>query len=338
MKELSYPESRAVPDSVYVDVRAPEEFNEDHVPGSVNIPLFNDIERKEVGTLYRAAGREEAIRRGTSIVGGKLEDLVGSVLGFKEKNIILLCARGGMRSGSLASLLDSIGMPVFKLKDGYKGYRRYVREQLMALSLPWPLFVLQGLTGAGKTEIIRRLPFAIDLEEMAAHRSSVFGGIGIAPRSQKCFESLLLERIGALAGTAFCVIEGESRKIGNLHIPVQMFRTMCESPAIYIDTPLERRVDIIYREYISHCDNENIPAILHGLTQKLGQKNTDTLLGLYADGDIREFIRVMLEKYYDPLYHHSLGKKEYAAVIINNNSVDAAREVTDCITAYMARP
>lgn len=336
MKEITYHESLTVPDSVYIDVRSPEEFAEDHVPGSVNIPLFDDIERREVGTLYRAAGRDEAIKRGTSIVGDKLEGLVGSFLGFRGNNIILMCARGGMRSGSLASLLDSIGLPVFKLKDGYKGYRRYVTERMGSLSLPWPLFVLQGLTGAGKTEIIRMLPTAIDLEGMAGHRSSVFGGIGIERSSQKRFETLLLERTGALAGAAFGVIEGESRKIGNLHVPLQLYRVMGESPSLYIDTPLERRIDIIYREYIAHCDSENIPAIVRGLAPKLGQNITGLLLGLYADGDIRGFIRIMLEKYYDPLYRHSLEKKNYLAVIPNRDTEEAVREILKRIGDYLS--
>lgn len=336
MNVISYPESLAIPDSVYVDVRSPEEFGEDHVPGSVNLPLFDDRERKEVGTLYRAAGRDQAIRRGTSIVGGKLENLVGSFLCYQEKNIILLCARGGMRSGSLASLLDSIGLRVYRLKDGYKGYRHYVMKRLESLSLPWPLFVLQGLTGAGKTEIIRRLSCAIDLEWMAGHRSSVFGGIGIEQNSQKRLESLLLERIGELAGEAFCVIEGESRKIGNLHVPEGLYRIMGGSPVVYIDTPLDRRVDIIYREYSAHCDGENIPAIVNGLASKLGQKTAETLLALYADGDIREFIRVMLEKYYDPLYRHSLQKKEYAAVVVNLDTDEATAELLVRIREYLA--
>jgi tRNA 2-selenouridine synthase len=336
MKEITYSESRTVPDSVYIDVRSPEEFSEDHIPGSVNIPLFDNEERKEVGTIYRMTGRDSAILRGTNIVGGKLEDIVDSFLRYRDKNIIISCARGGMRSGSLASLLDSLGMTVFRLSRGYKGYRHYVMERMDSLTVPCPLFVLQGLTGAGKTEIIRKLPFAIDLEDMAGHRSSVFGGIGIPQKSQKRLESLLLERIEALAGAPYCVIEGESRKIGNLHIPPFLYRIMRESPAVYIDTPIERRIDIIYREYIAHCDVENIPAIVKKLAPKLGEKNTALLLGLYADGDIREFIRIMLEKYYDPLYRHSIEKQEYAAVISNPDTDEASEELRARIKEYMA--
>jgi len=232
MNDITYSESLEIPDRIYIDVRAPIEFAEDHVEGAVNIPLFDDSERREVGTMYRAMGRDSAITRGTAIVGGKLPELVGSFMQYRDRNIVIMCARGGMRSGSLAALLDSLGMPVFRLRDGYKGYRRHVAGQLASILLPAPLFVLQGLTGTGKTEIIRKLPYAIDLEGMAGHRSSVFGGIGIAQKSQKRFESLLCDRIRGLAGAPGIVIEGESRKIGNLHLPPSLYELMRCSPSI----------------------------------------------------------------------------------------------------------
>jgi tRNA 2-selenouridine synthase len=329
MKEITYSESLEIPDTIYIDVRAPEEFALDHVAGAVNIPLFDDGERKEVGTIYRMTGRDDAIIRGTAIVGDKLPDLVGSFMQYRDRSIVLMCARGGMRSQSLASLLDSLGLSVYKLRDGYKGYRRHVAEQLASLSLPAPLFVLQGLTGAGKTEIIRKLPFAIDLEEMAGHRSSVFGGIGIAQKTQKRFERLLCDRIRELAGAPGIVIEGESRKIGNLHLPDSLHAIMKQSPTILIDTPLERRVDIIYNEYHRHCNDENIPDIVNGLTPKLGKKNADLLTGLYREGNVREFIRIMLEVYYDPLYRHTLDRKAHLAKIMNLDTDDTVKQVRE---------
>jgi len=329
MNDITYSESLEIPDRIYIDVRAPIEFAEDHVEGAVNIPLFDDSERREVGTMYRAMGRDSAITRGTAIVGGKLPELVGSFMQYRDRNIVIMCARVGMRSGSLAALLDSLGMPVFRLRDGYKGYRRHVAGQLASILLPAPLFVLQGLTGTGKTEIIRKLPYAIDLEGMAGHRSSVFGGIGIAQKSQKRFESLLCYRIRGLAGAPGIVIEGESRKIGNLHLPPSLYELMRCSPSILIDTPLERRVEIIYNEYHEHCTDDNIPVIVTGLTPKLGKKNADLLIGLYRAGNIREFIRIMLETYYDPLYRHTLDRKEHAAIIRNLDTDETVKQVME---------
>jgi tRNA 2-selenouridine synthase len=337
MNEISYQESLALDCPVYVDVRSPQEFESDHVTGSLNVPLFDNDERKEVGTIYRLAGRYDAIIRGTEIVGEKLKDIVRRLYPFNDRKIIVMCARGGMRSGSLVSLLESLGMTVYKLAGGYKGYRRHVMEQLEAVTLEAPLFVLQGLTGSGKTEIIRKTPNAFDLEEMAGHRSSVFGGIDQKQKTQKRFESLILDRIHALAHSQYTLIEAESRKIGNLHLPEPLYRLMKESPVIYLDTPLERRVEIIYNEYRAHCNDENIPAIVRGLSSKLGQKNTDNLLHLYSIGSINEFIREMLVKYYDPLYQYSLGNNNYAAVIRNLNTDDSVEKVRVNIENYMKK-
>ncbi|MBP7739052.1 MAG: tRNA 2-selenouridine(34) synthase MnmH [Spirochaetes bacterium] len=337
MKEITYHESLSIDDRVYIDVRSPLEFAEDHISGSINIPLFGDDERKEVGTIYRMAGRDTAIERGTEIVGEKLRELVKSFLPYRERSIVLLCARGGMRSRSLGSLLDSLGLRVFKLDHGYKGYRRHVLERLKIITAPATLFVLQGLTGSGKTDIIRNFPWSIDLEEMAGHRSSVFGSIGIVQKSQKRFESLLLDRLRDLQGAPYCLIEGESRKIGDLHIPETLYGLMAVSPVIYLDTPMERRVDIIFDEYHPHCDDRNIPAIVESLFPKLGRGTVDHLLELYRAGHIREFIRIMLEKYYDPLYRHSLQRKEFIATVHNTSTAGAIDELKERMAAYCSQ-
>ena len=337
MKEISFQESLAIENSIYIDVRSPHEFEEDHVAGSLNIPLFDNGERREIGAIYRMAGRYDAIVRGTEIVGEKLRDIMHALLEHKDKSILVQCARGGMRSGSLVSLLDSLGLSVYKIKNGYKGYRRFVIDSLASLELKAPLFVLQGLTGSGKTEIIRRIPQGIDLEDMAGHRSSVFGGIGTIRKTQKRFESLLFDRMRRLEGAPYILIEGESRKIGNLHIPDSLYSLMKKSPVIYIDTPMERRIEIIYNEYHAYCDDTNIPAIVKSLKAKLGQKNTDDLVSLYTQGNIREFVREMLGKYYDPLYQHSLARKAYCAVIRNSNTGDTVEEVKRCINDHMKK-
>lgn len=317
MNEISYAESLSLPNRVYIDVRSPSEFAADSVPEAVNIPLFDDAERREVGTLYRAAGREDAVIRGTEIAGAKLKELVGTFLNYRDRNMIILCARGGMRSSSLASLLSSLGLSVYRLRDGYRGYRRHVFDRVRSLTMPAPLYVLQGLTGTGKTEVLRALPNAIDLEGMAGHRSSVFGGIGLEPATQKRFESLIVERLDSLAGAPWILVEGESRKIGDLHLPESLHDMMRSAPAILIEAPMKRRQGILYEEYHGSCDDENIPAIVRGLTSRLGKKQVDELLELYARGDLEAFIRIMLEKYYDPLYLHSLEQKEYIARIEN---------------------
>ncbi|MBN2080472.1 MAG: tRNA 2-selenouridine(34) synthase MnmH [Spirochaetes bacterium] len=335
MNEISYAESLSLPDRVYIDVRSPSEFGADSVPGSVNIPLFDDAERREVGTLYRAAGREDAVMRGTEIAGAKLKELVGAFLDYRDRNMVILCARGGMRSSSLASLLASLGLSVYRLRDGYRGYRRHVFDRIGAMTMPAPLYVLQGLTGTGKTEILRALPNSIDLEQMAGHRSSVFGGIGLVPVTQKRFESLIVERLDALVGAPWILVEGESRKIGDLHMPERLHEMMQSAPVILIEAPMRRRQQILYEEYHGHCDDENIPSIVRGLTSRLGKKQVEELLEIYTRGELGEFIRIMLEKYYDPLYLHSLKEKKYIARIANLERDRTIREIRLAIENHL---
>ncbi len=335
MNEISYAESLSLSNRVYLDVRSPSEFAADSVPGAVNIPLFDDAERREVGILYRVAGREDAVIRGTEIAGAKLKGLVGAFLNYRDMNMVILCARGGMRSSSLSSLLSSLGLSVYRLRDGYRGYRRHVFDRVRTMTMPAPLYVLQGLTGTGKTEVLRALPNAIDLEGMAGHRSSVFGGIGLVPATQKRFESLIVERLDSLAGAPWILVEGESRKIGDLHLPERLHEMMRAAPAILIEAPMTRRQDILYAEYHASCDDENIPAIVRGLSSRLGHRQVEELLELYARGELEAFIRIMLEKYYDPLYLHSLERKEYIARIENLDRDRTIREIRGAIASHL---
>lgn len=335
MSEITYGESRGLKDPVYIDVRSPLEFEEDHIPGAVNLPIFDNDERKEVGTLYRVAGRDDAVRRGTEIGGRNVGPILNSIMGYAGREIVIYCARGGMRSGSVAALVNSLGMKTWRLRDGYKSYRRFVNEQLESMTIKPRLFVLQGLTGAGKTEILGYIQNSIDLEFMAGHRSSVFGGIGLHQHSQKYFETLLYRRLMELESEDFAVIEGESRKVGNLHIPDNIFRQMRSAPVIYIETPLERRIEIIKKEYARFNEHERILETVQSLKNRLGAKKVIELTDLYTAGRIDEFIEILLLDYYDTLYRHTLDNFDYIAVVENRDSGEAAAKITEEIRNYL---
>jgi len=159
----------------FVDVRSPKEFGLDHIPGAVNIPLFSDDERAIVGTIYSKESKERAMDVGLEIASKKLPSMI-EVYKKLEQPLCVYCWRGGMRSGSVVSLLKSLGFDVIQLENGYKDYRRYVREELEKVIIP-PLVVLYGLTGSGKTEIIQQIDDSVDLEGLAKHRGSIFGDI-----------------------------------------------------------------------------------------------------------------------------------------------------------------
>ncbi|MCU0847599.1 MAG: tRNA 2-selenouridine(34) synthase MnmH [Spirochaetes bacterium] len=334
-RDISYAEALLLGDPVFIDVRSPDEFAADHIPGSINIPLFSDEERKEIGIMYRHTGREEAVILGTGFVGGKISDLVSRIGSMAGRDIVILCARGGMRSSSLASLLNSLGIRVFRIRHGYKEYRKHVFERMKQLTVKPPLFVLQGLTGAGKTEILGFMENSIDLEGIAGHRSSVFGGIGMASNTQKWFESLLLERAGKLEGCRYVAIEGESRKIGDIHIPQALFRQMREAPCIFIKTTIERRAEIIMKEYTKKADPSEVIPIIKGLAGRLGEKNAAGLIRLIETGKTMDFVIMLLETYYDPLYRYSFKKMKFIAEIENLDSGKAAAEAGAIIEKHL---
>ncbi len=334
---ISYEESLALADPVYIDVRSPYEYSLDHVPGAVNIPLFENEERKEIGTLYRLAGRDNAVLRGTEIVGGKLSHIVEKIQEHQGSNMVIYCARGGMRSGSVTSLISSLGMKVARLDRGYKGYRRHVRDRLENLTIEKPIIILQGLTGTGKTEILAHVNENLDLEAMAGHRSSIFGAIGMTPKTQKYFESQLLHRLDRLSDARYILIEGESQKIGNLHIPDSLFSVMRRSPAVLVTASLRRRAEIIVTEYGPGCSEETILPLVQSLNRRLGNETICTLENIYREGDLHRFTEILLEKYYDPLYRHSLKRFEYIGKVENNNSKDAAQEVKKLVSAFLKK-
>ena len=327
MEDITFEESLKIANPLYVDVRAPIEYNEDHIPGAINLPIFNDEERKEVGTLYKMVGRVDAVKRGTEIGGKRIVDIINSLTEIKDRQIIIYCARGGMRSGAVASLISSLGIKTYRIIDGYRSFRKIVMDELSTVEIKPKIFILQGLTGAGKTEILKLLPNSVDLEGMAGHRSSMFGGIGLKQNSQKCFETLLWLKLEELENEAFIVFEGESKKVGNMHIPENIFRQMREAPAIYIETSIERRVEIIRREYTGFDEDEKILKIANSLRSKLGSKKTDELIEFYKQGNLDEFIKILLLDYYDTLYRHTLDKFDYLARINNTDTVDASEKV-----------
>ena len=198
-----------------LDARTPKEYAEDHLLGAINVPLLDDQERHEVGIIYRQYSREKAIERGMELFPNKIPSIYHAVKEHKNKTIIVYCARGGMRSGIIASLLESIGFKVLQVEGGYKSFRHYITDQLYNFQLKPKIICLYGLTCSGKTKLLKQFQNSLNLEELAQHRGSLYGGVGLKPNRQKRFENLLLQRLKELNHHNYIFVEGESRKIGN---------------------------------------------------------------------------------------------------------------------------
>ena len=305
----------------FVDVRSPKEFEEDCIPGAINIPLFSNEERAIVGTLYKQVGKDIAIEKGLEIVSSKLPEMINEYKKLKGK-IIIYCWRGGMRSGSITGLLKSMKYDVEQLDNGYKDYRKFVREELEKIKLP-KAYVIYGLTGSGKTDLLQEFGNSLDLEGLAQHRGSVFGDIGLKIRSQKKFESLLLKRLFALKEEKFILIEGESRKIGGIQIPLNVWNQLQSAIKIKLNSPMQERIERLYKEYCRKIKKEIIIQKLKMIEKFMGKKKVDELIQLINENEIKKFIEIILIEYYDKLYKHTVDSKKYEFEITNSKDLQS---------------
>ncbi len=309
-----------------MDVRSHKEFREGSIPGAVNIPLFDDDERGVIGTLYRHAGHLQAVDKGFELVEKRLASLVKSFLPYKEKPVAIFCARGGMRSSSVVNLLGHFGFEVNQVEGGYKRYRRNVIESLDRFRPR--LIVVHGLTGTGKTRILQELDNIIDLEDLAQHRSSLFGAIDRVPRNQRDFESLLLEAVQSL-GEAPYFIEGESRKIGRVFIPRPLALAMKEGICVRMKCSIETRIKRIVEDYpVTDAHSlDQIEQILNSLRQKMGHREVDRLCGFLREGNFTELVRTLLLDYYDKRYGNCMNDYRYELELSSEDIGEAAAQL-----------
>ncbi|MCX7970559.1 MAG: tRNA 2-selenouridine(34) synthase MnmH [Negativicutes bacterium] len=302
-----------------IDVRSPVEFYRGHVPEAVNCPLFCDHERAEIGTLYKNCGKPAAVERGHEIIGPRLfsylDDLAGHAAG---RTPLVMCWRGGMRSAAVVEALRRRGLPARQISGGYKAWRRCLLEALAGFDLTGvKVFVLCGSTGVGKTQVInilknRGMP-AIDLEELANHRGSIFGHIGKGePCNSVGFDSRLLTELASCRPAGYLIFECESRRIGNVYLPDNVYQAIVGGSRILIRAAMADRVARILDEYRPGChDTGEIAEALSAIARKLGGSLTGELHRLLAAGRLEEFTELLLRHYYDPLYGYE-GKKGHS--------------------------
>lgn len=311
-----------------IDVRSPKEFQEGSLPGAVNIPIFDNDERKLVGTIYRQGGRDVAIDTGFDLVESRLPGLLAGFEDFRRERIALFCARGGMRSRSVVNLLVQNGFSAWQLEGGYKAYRQHLLGVFQTFAPR--CIVLHGLTGTGKTRILQKLTPMIDLEDLAQHQSSLFGGMNRQPRSQRAFDSHLHKVICELGAEPY-FIEGESRQMGNIYLPAGLARAMKNGHLVLITASLETRVARILEDY--PVEDEQTAAqvlrILESLRRKLGGPITDTLCGLLRRGQLAELVRILLVEYYDRRYANSLNSYTYQLEISSEDIGQAAAALSE---------
>lgn len=319
-----------------IDVRSPGEYKEATIPGAINIPIFDDEERKLIGYVYVNENVDRAKYLGIEAVSKKLPNIFSELynLDRKYEKLILFCARGGMRSSSLCALLTSLGLNTYKLSGGYKGYRGYINEQLPRENEKVTYVVIHGKTGVGKTELLKSLKKngmdVLDLEQAANHRGSLLGNVGLREeRSQKQFESLIYEAL-IKRKSNLVFIEGESKRIGNIIIPEFIFKKMEQGIHILIDADIESRCELIINEYTKEENSkEDILKSLDMLSKYISNKNIDRYKNLVVNEQYYKVAKELMIKYYDPMYLNGFNKYNYE---INYNITDIEKSCKEIIS------
>ena len=312
-----------------IDLRSPAEFAQGHIPGATNLPLFDNDERAEIGTLYKQQGRQAAVLLGLALVGPRMVSLGTELLAALAEHrtassaaaqphnapcLRLHCWRGGMRSGSVAWLAGQLDLPVLLLGGGYKAYRHWVLE---LFERPWPLRLLGGRTGCGKTDLLLALRqqgvAVLDLEGRANHRGSSFGALGLPPQpSSEHYENLLAADLASLEGADEIWLEAESSQVGRCRIPAGLWRQMKVAPALEIQRPLEQRVSQLVAIY-GMQDPAGLAEATQRIAKRLGPQRTALALEAIAAADWASACRQMLD-YYDRCYDHDLSSHAVQAV------------------------
>jgi len=317
MTEAVDPASLAYFDAI-IDVRSPSEFQEDHIPGAENLPVLDDAQRAEVGTIYVQQSRFLARRIGAAYVARNIALHLETALADRPASFrpLIYCWRGGQRSQAMATILSQVGWPVSVLSGGYRTYRRWVTARLYDGELPLKLVLLDGHTGSAKTEILGRLAErglqTLDLEALAEHRGSLFGGLAGRPQpSQKMFESRLLSALEALDPARPVVVEAESSKIGDRMNPPALWSLMQAAPRIVLSAPRPERARYLVQTYDDiAADREALEDALARLPLHPSQKRLEGWRGMIEAGAFAELAEALIELHYDPAYSRSSRKDE----------------------------
>lgn len=296
-----------------IDVRSPSEFAEDHLPGAVNLPVLNDAERAEVGTVYKTRSHFEARRMGAAFVARNVARHLETALAGKPNAFhpLLYCWRGGMRSNAMATILTQVGWRCGLLEGGYKTWRRAVVAELRDNEAPLPVVLIDGQTGTAKSEILRAAGKAgvqiLDLEAYASHRGSVFGGFANAPQpEQKHFETRLYDNLRRFDLSKPILVEAESNRIGRCEIPQRLWQAMLEAPRIVIEAEAQIRAPYLLTAYGDIiADGAVVKDAVERLKPFHPKEEIAEWRAMADTGQWRRLAEALMREHYDPAYERS---------------------------------
>ena len=332
----------ALPFDQIIDVRAPSEFAEDHVPGAINLPVLSDDERATVGTIYVQQDRFLARKVGAALVARNAAAHLEGPLATKDGGWrpLVYCWRGGQRSGSFASILAQVGWRVELIEGGYKSYRRLVVQALYDQPLAHRLILIDGGTGTGKTRLLVRLAKAgaqvVDLEGMAAHRGSLLGGVAGGQPSQKGFESRVAMALARIDPARPVFVEAESNKIGRMILPPSLWQAMMAADHVRIDAPLAARARYLTRAYADLlADVDLLCARLAPLKAYHGAERIEIWQAMAQEGAFEALAEDLVARHYDPRYvkAQARGRAPLAHISLSGLAEDDLDKAADEILA-----
>lgn len=358
MKKANLPTSAAyrellLKQTPMIDVRAPIEFAKGALPTAVNLPFINDEERHLIGICYKEHGQQAAIDLGHQLVNGNNKNSrVKAWQDFikQHPNAVLYCARGGLRSQLSQQWLAESGVECPRIEGGYKSLRNFLLRYLDDACRTETFTLLSGMTGTGKTDIIKTLNTGIDLEGHANHKGSSFGRPLNEQPSQIDFENnltLSLLKASEQHPSQRLIIEDESRNIGGRHLPEALNIAMAASDIVVIELPIEERIEKLWQEYVveryedtityhqghpqfrgEQAFKDHLTDSLMRIQRRLGSERTNEILAMIKSAieqqhtdnfsSHKNWLRAITVDYYDPMYLYQLNKRKDRVVFTGN--------------------
>ena len=297
-----------------IDARSPAEYALDHIPCAISHPVLDDGQRASIGTLHKQDSAFAAKKTGAAMVARNIAAMLESSFADhpREWRPLIYCWRGGKRSAALTHVLNEIGWKAVRLDGGYKAYRRQVIADLAQLPERFSYRVICGVTGSGKSRLLRALGVAgaqvLDLEALARHRGSLLGDLPDAAQpSQKGFESALWEHFNRLDPGRPVFVESESKKVGEVRVPQNLIERMWQSPCLRVEATLISRFGLLREEYAHFiADPEALHEKLEHLSALRGAAAMARWRALSQAGDWDALVESLLVEHYDPAYLRSM--------------------------------
>ena len=304
-------------EAIWIDVRCPREFSRGHFTHAINIPIFSDPEYEELGTVYHHRGQKNAKILGEEFAKRSSENILNKISRLDAQNLIIYCSRGGMRSKGMEQILSKSEYLVHRIDRGYKSIRKHA---LRTFSEVRNVIIVAGSTGTGKTQILKEMKRqgynTIDLETLANHRGSVFGDLGLEKQpTQQQFENNLSIKWRNTDPTCPVFIESESRKIGKIVIPDDIWNQMESGYYLKIDMNIDRRVKNLLDEY-GHHKKSDLKKRIERISKRLGGAEAKEAINLLNEDNLSAFCKLLLKKYYDTMYNKVYDIRESSKSIL----------------------